>query len=68
MESIPDDELDLFEKPAIATIATISERPTASDARLGGLRWNARVGRPATDYVRLVYNAKHLEYLQDRIM
>lgn len=26
------------------------------------------VGRPATDYVRLVYNAKSLDYLQDRIM
>jgi len=26
------------------------------------------IGRPTTDYVRLVYNAKHLEYLQDRIM
>jgi ferredoxin len=26
------------------------------------------IGRPATDYVRLVYNAKYLDYLQDRIM
>lgn len=26
------------------------------------------IGRPATDYVRLVYNAKHLDYLQDRVM
>lgn len=26
------------------------------------------IGRPATDYIRLVYNAKHLEFLQDRIM
>lgn len=26
------------------------------------------VGRPASDYIRLVYNAKHLDYLQDRIM
>jgi len=26
------------------------------------------IGRPATDYVRLVYSAKYLDYLQDRIM
>jgi len=26
------------------------------------------IGRPASDYIRLVYNAKHLDYLQDRIM
>ncbi|WP_367176228.1 ferredoxin Fer [Haloarcula rubripromontorii] len=26
------------------------------------------VGRPASDYIRLLYNAKHLDYLQDRIM
>jgi len=26
------------------------------------------IGRPATDYIRLIYNAKHLNYLQDRIM
>lgn len=26
------------------------------------------IGRPASDYVRLVYGAKQLEYLQDRIM
>lgn len=26
------------------------------------------IGRPATDYLRLVYNAKHLDYLQDRVM
>lgn len=26
------------------------------------------IGTPATDYVRLVYNAKSLDYLQDRIM
>jgi ferredoxin len=26
------------------------------------------IGRPTTDYVRLVYNAKYLDYLQDRIM
>lgn len=26
------------------------------------------IGRPVTDHVRLVYNAKQLEYLQDRIM
>jgi hypothetical protein len=26
------------------------------------------IGRPASDYIRLVYNAKQLDYLQDRIM
>lgn len=26
------------------------------------------IGRPTSDYLRLVYNAKQLEYLQDRIM
>jgi ferredoxin len=26
------------------------------------------IGRPATDYIRLIYNDKHLEFLQDRIM
>lgn len=26
------------------------------------------IGRPATDYVRLIFNAKQLEFLQDRIM
>jgi len=26
------------------------------------------IGRPASDYIRIVYNAKHLDYLQDRIM
>jgi ferredoxin len=26
------------------------------------------IGRPATDYIRLIYNAKHLGFLQDRIM
>lgn len=26
------------------------------------------VGRPASEYLRLVFNAKQLEYLQDRIM
>lgn len=26
------------------------------------------VGRPASDYIRLIYNAKQLDYLQDRIM
>ncbi len=26
------------------------------------------VGRPTSDYLRLIYNAKHPEYLQDRIM
>lgn len=26
------------------------------------------IGRPTTDYVRLIYNAKKLDYLQDRVM
>lgn len=26
------------------------------------------IGRPASDYIRLVYNVKYLDYLQDRIM
>lgn len=26
------------------------------------------VGRPVSDYIRLIYNAKQLDYLQDRIM
>ncbi|MFB6104213.1 MAG: ferredoxin Fer [Halobacteriaceae archaeon] len=26
------------------------------------------VGRPVSEYIRLIYNAKHLGYLQDRIM
>lgn len=26
------------------------------------------IGRPASDYIRLVYDAKQLDYLQDRIM
>lgn len=26
------------------------------------------VGRPASEYIRLIYNAKYLDYLQDRIM
>lgn len=26
------------------------------------------IGRPASDYLRVVCNAKHLDYLQDRIM
>jgi 2Fe-2S type ferredoxin len=26
------------------------------------------ISRPASDYLRLVYNAKHLDYLQDRVM
>ncbi|MFB6197472.1 MAG: ferredoxin Fer [Halobacteriaceae archaeon] len=26
------------------------------------------IGTPATDYVRIVYNAKHLDYLQNRVI